>query len=399
MSAVIVAACSQLGGHGRQHVSPPSLRILPRSLGWEAVTGSCGRRSAAGSFQAASWQCDRRVVRFALTRLAPSLTRGLTRAPEMQASTTREMHRRLSGFLLGLMLLAAVGGTAQPPEEAPPGKRVDIGGRTLHLVCVGSGQPTVVFEAGGGHSSDRWSAVQGPVSTRLAACSYDRAGLGWSDAAPAEPHTMERQVLDLHALLSAAKVPGPYILVGHSVGGLLVRLYSDRYPNDVVGVVMVDPTDESFRGYVKDSGPGRWVRIRDGLQLNELNPARAAFAREVQAMHELRAKSPSPLGTRPLVVLIGGRRRPSPIGATPDDMWAELQREDQKLKLALAGLSRHSKAVVDPVSGHDLHVDHPQLVVLAIGEVADAVQQGRKLGGHGPTNVLVETPRRLEEQP
>jgi pimeloyl-ACP methyl ester carboxylesterase len=209
---------------------------------------------------------------------------------------------------------------------------------------------------------------------------------------------MEKEVLDLHALLTAAKVPGPYILVGHSVGGLLVRLYSDHYPNDVVGVVMVEPTDESFRGYVKDSGPGRWVRTRDGLQPNELNPARAAFARELQAIHELRSKNPSPLGTRPLVVLIGGRKRPSPIADTPEDMWAELQRQDQELKLALAGLSRQSKAVIDPVSGHNLHVDDPLLVVLAIGEVADAVQHGNKLAGHGPTNMLVETLRRLEEQ-
>jgi hypothetical protein len=90
-------------------------------------------------------------------------------------------------------------------------------------------------------------------------------------------------------------------------------------------------------------------------------------------------------------------KRPSPIADTPDDMWATLQREDQELKLALAGLSRQSKAVVDPVSGHDLHVDDPQLVVLAIGEVADAVQHGNKLEGHGPTNILVETPRRLDE--
>jgi pimeloyl-ACP methyl ester carboxylesterase len=304
---------------------------------------------------------------------------------------------RLSRLLLGLMLLPPAGGTAEPPKGAPPGKRVDIGGRTLHLVCAGSGQPTVVFEAGGGRFSDRWSAVQGPVSARLTACSYDRAGLGWSDPPPGEPHTMENQVLDLHALLTAAKVPGPYILVGHSVGSLLIRLYSDRYPNEVVGVVMVEPTDESFRGYIKDSGPGRWVRIRDGLQPNELNPARAAFARELQAMHELRSKNPSPLGTRPLVVLIGGRKRPSPMADTPDDMWDTLQREDQELRLALAGLSRQSKAVVDPVSGHDLHVDDPQLVVLAIGEVADAVQHGKKLEEHGPTNILVETPRRLDE--
>jgi pimeloyl-ACP methyl ester carboxylesterase len=304
---------------------------------------------------------------------------------------------RVSRLLLGLMLLPPIGSSAEPPKGAPPGKRVDIGGRTLHLLCTGSGQPTVVFEAGGGRFSEHWSAVQGPASSRFTACSYDRAGLGSSDAPPVEPHTMEKQVLDLHALLTAAKVPVPYILVGHSVGGLLIRLYFDRYPNDVVGVVMVDPTDESSRGYVKDPGPGRWVRTRDGLKPNELNPARAAFARELQAMHELRTRSPWPLGTRPLIVLIGGRKTPSPIADTPGDMWAELQREDQELKLELAGLSRQSKAVVDPASGHNLHVDNPQLVVAAIGEVADAVQHGNRLEGHGPTNVLVDTPRGLDK--
>ena len=300
-------------------------------------------------------------------------------------------------LLLGLMLLPSIGASAELTNGAPLGKRVDIGGRTLFLRCSGSGKPTVVFEAGGGRFSEHWSAVQGPVSSRFTACSYDRAGLGASDAPPTEPHTMEKQVLDLHSLFTVAKVPGPYILVGHSVGGLLVRLYTDRYPDDVIGVVMVDPTDESSRGYVKDDGPGRWARTRDGLKLSELNPTRAAFARELQAMYELREKNPSPLGARSLIVLIGGRRTPSPFADTSEEAWAELQRQDQDLKVAWARLSRHSKVVVDPASGHNPHVDNPQLVVAAIGEVADAVQRGNRLDEHGPTNVLVETPRGLDQ--
>jgi len=116
-------------------------------------------------------------------------------------------------------------------------------------------------------------------------------------------------------------------------------------------------------------------------------------------MYELRSKNPTPLGSRPLVVLVAGRKRPSPIADTPDDMWAELQRENQELQLALARLSRQSKAMIDPISGHNPYVDDPLLVVLAIGEVADAVQHGNKLAGHGPTNMLLETLRRLEEAP
>lgn len=299
-------------------------------------------------------------------------------------------------LVLGLMLLPSIGASAELTNGAPLGKRVDIGGRTLFLRCTGVGKPTVVFEAGGGRFSEHWSAVQGPVSSRFTACSYDRAGLGASDAPPTEPHTMEEQVLDLHSLLTVAKVPGPYILVGHSVGGLLVRLYTDRYPDDVIGVVMVDPTDESSRGYVKDGGPGRWARTRDGLKPNELNPTRAAFAQELQAMYELREKNPSPLGARPLIVLIGGRNTPSPFVDTSEEAWAALQRQDQDLKVALARLSRHSKVVVDPASGHNPHVDNPQLVVAAIGEVADAAQRGNRLEEHGPTNTLVETPRGLD---
>ncbi|HET7746747.1 MAG TPA: alpha/beta hydrolase, partial [Vicinamibacteria bacterium] len=86
------------------------------------------------------------------------------------------------------MLLPAIAASAEPPKGALPGERVDIGGRTLHLLCTGSGRPTVVFEAGGGRFSQHWSAVQGLASSRFMTCSYDRAGLGSSDAPPVVPH-------------------------------------------------------------------------------------------------------------------------------------------------------------------------------------------------------------------
>ena len=300
--------------------------------------------------------------------------------------------------LLLVLLLAAVAETAESQKAPPPGKRVDIGGRALHLHCAGSGRPTVLLEAGGGRFSEDWSAVQVLLSRRFHVCAYDRAGLGWSDRAPGpEPHGMEKQVLDLHALMSAADVRGPYILVGHSVGGLLARLYVDRYPKDIVGVVMVDPTHEDSPGYVKDPGPGRWVRVRDGLRPEEITPERKTFAAELQALYETRVKNPKAFGERPLVVLVAGRGSPSPMRETTDEEWHETQRKRRELLFGLTGLSGNSKALLDPVSDHNLHIDDPQLVVLAVGEVADALQHPKKLP-RGASEGFVEKVRGLAEK-
>jgi pimeloyl-ACP methyl ester carboxylesterase len=125
-------------------------------------------------------------------------------------------------------------------RAGPPGRLVDVGGHRLHLVCAGSGTPTVVFDAALGASSLSWSLVLPEVAKVTRACAYDRAGMGWSDAGPM-PRTAGRIVAELHELLHRADLPPPYVLVGHSFGGLVARLFADRHRNETAGLVLIEP--------------------------------------------------------------------------------------------------------------------------------------------------------------
>ena len=138
------------------------------------------------------------------------------------------------------ILFQAIGRASDVRRYPPIGRMVETGGLRLHLVEAGSGSPTVVLEAGIAASSLSWSLVQPRVAQFARVLSYDRAGLGWSSLSP-EPRTLRQSVDELHALLRAAAAPAPYLLVGHSYGGLLVRAYAARYPREVAGLVLVDP--------------------------------------------------------------------------------------------------------------------------------------------------------------
>ncbi|WP_194845015.1 alpha/beta hydrolase [Candidatus Rhabdochlamydia porcellionis] len=125
----------------------------------------------------------------------------------------------------------------------PPGKLVDLGGYSLHISCIGEGDQTVVLEAGHAGNSLEWALVQSEVSKFTRVCSYDRAGYGWSEESP-YPRTSDQVVLELHELLTKAQIPKPYILVGHSLGGVNVRLYAHQYPDEVSGIILVDSSHE-----------------------------------------------------------------------------------------------------------------------------------------------------------
>jgi pimeloyl-ACP methyl ester carboxylesterase len=142
---------------------------------------------------------------------------------------------------LAVSFVVALLQSAQLP--APPGRLVEVNGRTLHLHCTGSGTPTVILEAGASSFAIDWSLVQPAVARSQRVCSYDRAGMGWSDRSD-DVDSGRSSVSDLHALLAAAQEAPPSVMVGASRGALYVRLYQLEYPSEVVGLVLVDPATE-----------------------------------------------------------------------------------------------------------------------------------------------------------
>lgn len=127
----------------------------------------------------------------------------------------------------------------------PPGRLVDVGGHSLHIFCQGTGSPTVVLDALGDGTSVMWAHVQPLVAEQTRVCAYDRAGRGWSEPGPL-PRDGATIAAELHALLQASE-PGPYVMVGHSFGALIARLYADAYPDEVAGVVLVDGGTPAIR--------------------------------------------------------------------------------------------------------------------------------------------------------
>lgn len=310
--------------------------------------------------------------------------------------------------ITGGALLVAATALAQAIDIGPaPGRLVDIGGRTLHMNCIGSGAPTVMLEAGASAFALDWALVQPEAARTRRVCSYDRAGSGWSDARP-DVETPARVVADLHALLAAAGERGPFVLVGHSFGGVYVRLYQLQYPDDVLALVLVDPSTEDrlftlFQGRavtiaslteeqlattlpasgsvpvprrMPQTGPPfdrlppdlyrRRVELDRRLIASFPTTVSAAFAREsaegqraaLARLLETRSRSDSPMRRVPVVVLTRG------LEMTPG--LAENH-------AALAALSTNSRHAVVPDSVHEIHLTTPAAVVAAIADVVSRV--------------------------
>ena len=172
-------------------------------------------------------------------------------------------------------------------SPAPPGRLVDVGGFKLHIYCAGEGSPAVILDAALGGSSISWSLVQPDVAAETRVCSYDRAGFGWSEAGPM-PRTASRIADELHLLLDHAGVPPPFVLVGHSFGGFVMRIFAGRYRSEVAGLVLVDPAHPA--DWITPS-PKEKLKIERGLQLcrHGTAAARMGIARVVGFLAELGA--------------------------------------------------------------------------------------------------------------
>lgn len=339
-------------------------------------------------------------------------------------STTRAV---LCLLVASVSMASAQTGSDGPPLP-PPGRLVDVGGWRLHLNCTGEArpsQPAVILESGVGDFSVEWSLVQPAVSRFARVCSYDRAGDGWSELGP-HPRTLHQIVYELHTLLAAAGERPPFVLVGHSYGGWLVRLYQSTYPTEVAGMVLVEAgADDPLRMMpdgkvvhsselaaggpvptVKTSGPLRVADIPPVVQqqmragmpeavrtandpprnklpadaqrmrtwaLGQLGHVAAAVNpfehEELAALRADRLRQEFPLGDLPLVVLTRG---------IPEETGADgrvREEEHRKDHAMVAGMSRRGRMVVATKSGHHVQLDAPELVVSSIREVLGSVKR------------------------
>ena len=290
-----------------------------------------------------------------------------------------------------------------------PGKRIDIGGYSLHIYCVGEGSPTVIMEAGLGNPSLAWTLVQPEIAKQTRVCGYDRAGLGWSDPSPRE-RKAEVMIDELHTLLANAHIEAPYVLVGHSFGGLLIRFYAHTYPKEVVGLVLVDSYHYTqMETYPKVHSKGNtlipyslaalnlWVdsgipaldpKLIPALDLGKLPAAELETYQELSAADsksvreaqqelalleessqeekDVRIKS---LGDIPLIVLSHGSLEPrllDPIGPEHHEEYESFWRADQA---GLASLSPQGQLIIATKSEHYIQLDQPELVIDAIEKV------------------------------
>lgn len=321
------------------------------------------------------------------------------------------------------MILAVMVCAADAP--APVGRMVDLGGHRLHINCSGTGQPTVVVENGLGDFSFDWVLVQTNVERFTRICTYDRAGYAWSDPGP-KPRTFAQINLELRDALVKVGENGPFVLVGHSYGGPVIRNFALNYPKDVAGMVQVDAAFEGMRVGI---GDGKTMRLGEDAKDRDVPkpreemkesdkpslPAEVTIPPELQVLDSMYKVLPGAdqklqlwaqkliemqdvegsqmdwsgeyfkkwmttsqagsLGAIPLVVLT---RAEGGYGNDQDIPGAQLEKERKEGQAMLVTLSSNSKQVVVK-SGHNMELEAPHEVTAAIRMVVEAVRNGNRL--------------------
>jgi pimeloyl-ACP methyl ester carboxylesterase len=293
-------------------------------------------------------------------------------------------------------------------HHPPPGKLIDVGGYKLHLDCSGAGEPVVVLISGLGDASLIWHDIQPPVAQFARVCSYDRAGLGWSDSSPL-PENPLSMTDELHALLLGAAITRPVVLVGHSMGGDLARLYASRFKDEVTGVLLVEASNEDkwtridglveeWNGFLKNCRRDEW-EARFGL-LRIRHPQMDYYPSAIRATADTMSYSPKwvaancaemqsiigdgpgqiaqaqSLGSVPLIVLAAGKNIFSGNPSLPDPeragkIWRQFQQEETQF-------SSHSEIVIAPHAGHDLHHDQPDLVISELRKLLSEISSSAR---------------------
>src|SRR5215216_4501729 len=316
------------------------------------------------------------------------------------------VRRGLVWMIAGLLTLAVIGAIYQAIATVidqrtypPPGDLVDVGDHSLHINCVGEGSPTVILEAANLGMSAHWVRVQQQLAQTTRVCSYDRAGMGWSERGP-EPRDARQISSELHTLLKGADTEGPYVLVGHSYGGLYARMYAARYPKQVAGVVLVDSShpeqfthsEEGRAMYEQTRRMGAflpWLTRLGVIRLTNLYPAHPDLPPKQRAQIEAfnsstqqwvttveefgatpetsaQVSNMGSLGDKPLAVISAGKQSPD---------WLEMQDE-------LAALSPNSiHSVVKGATHESLLYDKgdSQVTSAAIQQVVQAVRTDQPL--------------------
>ena len=309
--------------------------------------------------------------------------------------------------------------------SSPNGKLVDIGGYKLHIDIKGKGSPAVVMIAGSQAFSFDWSLVMPGISGITQVCTYDRPALAWSDPGPM-PRTFDQDIYELHTLLQKSGVKPPYILVGHSLGGIIARLFEKKYPTEVKGLVLVDATSEDAVLFMN----GKIQRLRTFSQNRTIPPVKTKpdTSTKIPSMKDMEEmwkmmgepKTESPfdrlpkkfqeqriwamrqpkflladngpywadefaamyadslysMGNKPIYVLSSGR---DAFSKNTDSAMKAIWLEKLEQKEKMSNLSANSKHLITTKSGHEIHLEEPELVINAIKEVIMGVRTGKPL--------------------
>jgi len=277
---------------------------------------------------------------------------------------------------------------------------VSLGTHDIHLYCVGEGSPTVVFEADlDQYGSLSWNSVQREIGKHTRACSYDRAGILWSEPGP-RPRDGETIAAELKTVLENAGEEGPYILVGHAFGGAYIRIFAGKYPDDVCGMVLLESSHPEMLTRFSEYGvvpeipdrnirplilflshlgsPGRYKGNVYNLPPEIYDPVQAFLPESSMAWFDEKVESPNTLakagqykylGDWPLIVLATSGPSPSlgDLGQQLDDLWIELQRE-------LLLLSENSEIRIYE-TGHYPQLQSPELVIEAVQDVLERCEE------------------------